>query len=415
MSTLTNAAKNRILLVVERKLIRHRGHQHTQIAALKQLFRGFDCHLVAGEDYDGFLGQAAARISNRTRALSTLHWRMSNGSGRQKADAFLRALAAGRLRSLPASPYGNALLDACDRIGIGKSDVIVIPSADLESLESLGELVSAQKAKTPRMIVRFLDMELGEHKLARRLARLEKVLEIISEHGGLSLFCETEEMASEMKRCYGLNVRGGFYLPCSFDPSDPSARPGRKRKTTFRVGLFGGPRPGKGYDRVPRIVSSLEHLIGTRSLPLPIEILLQGSERDYGPGGVYEFARAYAAAEAPVRVAALSDRLSPEEFKDWFLSTDVILLPYDPQVYGLQGSGIIQDAVAAEKFVIHSKGIAMQTLLSHGNAIAAVSDAEFAEGVAEMARYPWKNREGCRLAAGFFKVLLDNNPALNAE
>jgi len=403
---LTETGKRK-LLIVERKLVRNHGHHHTQIAALKKLFPGFDFHLMTGEDYDGFLGSSAARISGRSRDLSKLKWRISHGTGRQKADAFLRAMFSGRLLSLPNSPYGNELQEVCTRLGFGSSDLILVPSADLETLESLSDLIAVRKADTPRLIVRFLDIDLGEHKQARRQERLKKVFETVSRHGGLSLFSETEEMAAEMKRRYGLEVRGGFYLPCSFDPADELPSLEKPGDAPFRVGLFGGARPGKGYERISGIVSCLQQLTTTHPPTKPIEILLQGSERDFGPGGIYEFAGAYEEAGRPLRVVRLADRLSPEDFRTWFLSVDAILLPYDTKFYGLQGSGIIQDAVAAKKFIVHSKGIAMQAFLSHGNAISAVTDEEFARGILILQAEKLNHSATLRNAIHYYKCVLD--------
>ncbi len=54
------------VLIIEPKLIRNRGHHHTQIAALKALFPDHQLHLIAGEGYDGFAGDAAATFSKPT-------------------------------------------------------------------------------------------------------------------------------------------------------------------------------------------------------------------------------------------------------------------------------------------------------------------------------------------------------------
>lgn len=379
-------SSRRKLVIVERKLVRNRGHQHTQVGALQKMLPGHDLHLVTGEDYDGFLGEATARISARSRELSRLRWRIGNGSLRQKIDAVFRAALSGQFLSLPKSPYGRELSQVCDKLDLNTSDLLIVPSADLEALESACQLVDERKDRSPRLVLRFLDPELGEHKTARREERLGVLSEILSRKSNLSLFCETEEMAAHLNVQYGLDIQGGFYLPCSFDPTATCGPTVRDESEAFRVGLFGAPRLGKGYERIAGIVPVLEKYLQTAPLERPIEILLQGSEENYTEGGIYAFARAYKAEEGALRILCLSDRLDPAEFTDQFLSADAILLPYDPSVYGLQGSGIIQDAVAAEKFVIHSAGISMQSFLSHGNAVAAVSDEEFARGILDLAK-----------------------------
>jgi|GEM_PF-2083718 len=381
----TSAHRQPVLLIVERKLIRNRGHQHTQVAALRDLYPEHKIELLTGEGYDGFLGEAFARIRDTDLEAAKLYWRLANGTLRQKADAALRAAVAGRFWRLPRSPYGQTLRQPCGTGKLTDADTMIIPSADLEALESVCELSGASGLATPKIVLRFLDPQLGEHKHTRRAARIAALAEELAKPNRIELFCETEEMAAYLTSTYGLETKGGFYLPCSFDPAAiPAELPLRSKSAPFRIGLFGAPRPGKGYERIRGIVSCIEDRLQSTLLDRPIEILLQGSEETYDEGGVYSFAREYKADEGPLRILKLSDRLDPSEFTNHFLSADAILLPYDTAVYGLQGSGIIQDAVAAEKVVIHSKGISMQAFLTHGNAISAVSDEEFASGIVKL-------------------------------
>ncbi|WP_299483555.1 hypothetical protein [uncultured Roseibium sp.] len=405
----------RKLVIVEQKLVRNRGHQHTQIGALRNMLPGFDLHLITGEDYNGFLGEATARTSKRSRDLSKLYWRTRHGSARQKIDAALRALVAGQILSLPGSSYGHVLAKTCDALQMSSDDLVIVPSADLESLESTCWFVENKQGQTPRLLLRFLDPELGEHKGFRRKERLKVLSKTLAAANNLVLSCETEEMAAYLNAQYGLDVKGGFYLPCSFDPADPPIQPERPISDAFRIGLFGAPRPGKGYERIGAIVSCIEDRLKTAPQERPIEILLQGAEENYVDGGVYAFADKYKADEGILRILKLSDRLDPSEFTDRFLSTDAILLPYDTAVYGLQGSGIIQDAVAAEKFVIHSEGISMQNLLNSGNALAASSDSGFAEAICEAAMSRGESHHNRRAAREKYLASLGNNFLIGAD
>ncbi len=389
-------ASQKKLIVVERKLVRNRGHQHTQIGALRNMLPDHDLHLITGEDYDGFLGEAAARISTRSRNLSKLHWRIRNGSFRQKADAFMRALLSGQFLSLPASPYGQVLSQTCSTLQMCKRDLVVIPSADLEALESACWFTEERNGRTPQLVLRFLDAELGEHKAARRRERLKVLSDTLSGKNNLALYCETEEMATHLNAQYGLNVQGGFYLPCSFDPALPPEIPARAKSGPFRIGLFGAPRPGKGYERIGGIIDSLRELLKQKPTAKPIEIILQGSERDYAKYGAYNFASEVPEEDGGVLLSCHSDRLDPDTFIKLFLSADLILLPYDTNVYGLQGSGIIQDAIATEKVIVHSEGIAMKQLLSGGNAHAASTSAGFAKAIYDAVTTQNKSFKVCR-------------------
>ncbi|WP_422034042.1 hypothetical protein [Roseibium sp.] len=408
-------SSQRKLVIVEQKLVRNRGHQHTQIGALRKMLPCSDLHLITGEDYDGFLGEATAKTSKRSRQLSKLYWRTRHGSFRQKADAVLRALVSGQILSLPGSPYGHVLSETCDALQMSASDLVIVPSADLEALESACWFVENSQGQTPRLFLRFLDPELGEHKSSRRKERLKALSKTLSAKNNLALSCETEEMAAYLNAKYGLDVKGGFYLPCSFDPADPPIQPERPKSEAFRIGLFGAPRPGKGYERIGAIVSCIEERLKTAPQERPIEILLQGAEENYADGGVYAFADKYKADEGILRISKLSDRLDPSEFTNRFLSADAILLPYDTAVYGLQGSGIIQDAVAAEKFVIHSKGISMQNLLNSGNALAASSDKSFAEAICEAAMSRGESHHNRHVAREKYLARLENNFLIGAD
>ena len=153
-------------------------------------------------------------------------------------------------------------------------------------------------------------------------------------------------------------------------------------------------------------------MLAGRCLGLPVEILLQGADEDYADGGVYAFAKNSPSKAENLRITCISNRLEPVDFEELFLSTDVIVLPYDISIYGLQGSGLVQDAVAAQKIIVHSKGISMQDFLSHGNACAVVNNREFSEAILEVAINQSKYKNGCITAKSYFRDLLINHPLL---
>jgi hypothetical protein len=259
--------------------------------------------------------------------------------------------------------------------------------------------------------MRFLDPTLGDPKEHRRAQRMNVLQEGIRTSSNIRLFSETYELADYLRNQFGLPVASGFYLTCSVNPLGPTPK-AVERYDTFRVGFLGASRPGKGYERAEAIIQELSSMLAGRSLRLPVEILLQGADEDYADGGVYAFAKNYSSKTESLRITCFSNRLEPGDFEELFLSTDVVVLPYDINVYGLQGSGLVQDAVAAQKIIVHSKGISMQDFLSHGNACAVANNREFSEAILDVAINQSKYKNGCINANSYFRDILINHPLL---
>jgi hypothetical protein len=138
-----------------------------------------------------------------------------------------------------------------------------------------------------------------------------------------------------------------------------------------------------------------------------VEFVVQGQSRDFESDGIFH---ELGDRSGSVTVTKRTDPLDPVAFREMLLATDVILLPYDIGVYGLQGSGLVQDAIAARIPLIHTQGMSMRSLLGHGNAIAAKTDAEFAAAILKMARCEIDLTMGCKVANETYCTLLRNHP-----
>lgn len=390
------------LLIVERSLISNRGHHHTQIGALKSVFPQAKIHIVAGEGYDGFLGEAGGLIPDKNFKLSRLRAKRLYGSLRQRLRVSLKMLLAGH-KQLATSAYGQELLDTCSRLKMSREDMVIIPTADLDSLESAVDFSRRMGGAALTVALRFLSATMGENNPRFFESRLNSVVADLPPN--VKLFTETEEMAAFFSSRHKLPVTGGFFLPCSVGFPDDDHR-AHHYGGTFRVGVLGAPRSEKGSHRIfsiARITSERCAADGSN----PIEFVVQGSEKDFSPSGVYG---GLSDLTSTVRVEAVSDRLSPDEFKKMFESLDAVLLPYDISVYGLQGSGVIQDAVLAKKVLIHSNGMAMKSFVSHGNALSAATDQEFADAVVTAAQDPSQWADGVSLARHYYLKRLKSLP-----
>jgi hypothetical protein len=366
----------RKMLIVERKLVRNNGHFHTQISALQRLLPNHSCHILAGDGYDDFLGPAVGKFGVDASKLAKLAARAKYGSIRQKLAAFLTIAMRGKPSLRPPEPMADTLVEACKRLGLSRQDLVIIPSADLNMLEAAQIVAERLGSKAPAICLRFLSPDFGEHDHAIRKRALNAAAKMNSDR--ITLFSETVEFAGYAQAQFGLSIHPYFYLPCSIElTATQPCKTGNIR--TFRVGIFGAPRLEKGSRRLHGIVEATAQ--ATQSSTPPIQFIIQGSEPDFGNSGIYKDLASFASHNGKVSVEQHSALMDQDDFIALFQSVDAVLLPYEVSLYSLQGSGVVQDAVAARKLIIHSDNMAMAEMLSHGNAFGATTNEEFAREI----------------------------------
>ncbi|MGV1869922.1 hypothetical protein [Agrobacterium rosae] len=403
--------RKRRMLVLEPNLVENSGHHYTQIEALSRLCPEFEVLFVAGQDYNGFLGGCAGRADRRTAKLHRLRSKSKTERFPKRFLYKLRALSYKFLGESPATAYGEVLLRACKQQTLGSNDVIVVPSADIDALESVFWLSSILKSQCPKICLRFLTGDLGEADEAIRRKRLNDI-GLCSDERAIILFTETHEMARYLSSNYEIAIEGGFYLPCNIDPSSyikTNLSENDTQTSNCRVGVFGLPKKRKGSYRLANIISAVAAQLPAEFLS-SIEFVIQGSSEDFSSSGAYGGLEAFTPAKGNVKVIRAGERLSPQEFRDLFASVDIILLPYDVSAYGIQGSGLIQDAVSAFKPIIHTKNMAMSDLLNWNNALSSTTDGEFAQSLIYMLKNLQTFDSGATEAARYYKQCLDQSP-----
>jgi hypothetical protein len=395
-----SSSGQRKALIVERKLVRNRGHHHTQIASIEELLPGYEIMLLTGSGYDGFLSYPAWSVTANVSRDGRLARRNAYGPlFRRLANSFARGLFG---RNPRYSNFGTEMFEAISASGLKDTDLIIIPSATLDDLSAVAEAYGRlDPSHLPQCFIRFLDPCLGEPSARLREAQMAALLRKLPQE--IRLFCETEEMADHMSRRFHHPFAGGFYLPCTLDPRKEWERPKKNFGDPFRVGVFGIPRKEKGALRIAPIMDA----IGKARRGSEVEFIIQGHESDFQPDGFYA---KVATTSSHVGVRRLIGALDPDEFQKNFLLNDVILLPYDVSVYGLQGSGLVQDAVAANIPITYSHGMSMQRFLNCGNAVAATSDDEFAEAILDLSSNCQNFWAGCRAANSIFQEILHGHP-----
>lgn len=356
--------------------------------------------LLAGAGYDGFLPYPSISITADVSRKGRFERRNAHGSIFRRFISRLWQLFPGQHRW--HSGFGADLLRALVDFELGGRDIIIIPTATIDDLSSVVDAyIHIIDENRPRCYVRFLDPHLGESSDHLREAEMNRLLTLLPKE--IHLYCETEEMANYMSGHFRHQFGGGFYLPCTFDPRTDWNRPQKRLQDPFRVGVFGTPRKEKGSARIGNIIK----LINDCQPTCNVEFAVQGHESDFQPEGVYG---TLTATGSQVTINRLIGALEPDEFRSSFLSCDAILLPYHTSIYSLQGSGLVQDAVAAVIPIIFSSGMSMQRFLKCGNSVPASADKEFARAILTLATDRKALLVGCQAANEVFREALANHP-----
>jgi glycosyltransferase involved in cell wall biosynthesis len=145
--------------------------------------------------------------------------------------------------------------------------------------------------------------------------------------------CETSGMAEAYRDVTGLEigVAPGPGLSSKADTLRVGRRPGAPT-----VACIGYANESKGYRLLPGAVERV--LAVDRNVRFMIHGVFSGSDAaDQGP--VFE-----RLAGLGPRVVVRTDVLSSADYLAWLQQADLLLLPYDPEVYRTRGSGVFTDA-----------------------------------------------------------------------
>jgi glycosyltransferase involved in cell wall biosynthesis len=153
----------------------------------------------------------------------------------------------------------------------------------------------------------------------------------------ITAFCETAGMADAYRSVTGLRigVASGAGLARETAPVDRT-RPQAPTDAAPTVVCLGFANAAKGYRLLPGAIERI--LAGNRHVRFLVHGIFQGSDaQDQAP--VFD----RLAAMAP-RVAVRTDVLSQPDYLSWLRQADLVLLPYDPEVYRTRGSGLFAEA-----------------------------------------------------------------------
>lgn len=220
----------------------------------------------------------------------------------------------------------------------GSPDLIILPCCDQVSAMALArQLKRSWSRPRPRLLLWLL---YGPHHLETpddpASAELDgearaAFAELAANADGIEAYCETPAMADFYRGLvpFGVGVMPGPGLPAR-------ARVARTTGGPPVVSCIGFANRAKGYRLLPQ---ALRHVLDRhRDVRFMIHGIVKGSDAE---------------ADQPLfdRLAELGERveigqevLSSDEYLARLVETDLLLLPYDPDVYRRRGSGVFADA-----------------------------------------------------------------------
>ena len=158
----------------------------------------------------------------------------------------------------------------------------------------------------------------------------------------LSAFCETPQMAGIYRDL------AGFEFGVASGPGLISGTRAQRHNSAPVVSCIGFANEAKGYRLLPEALR--EVIAQNHEARFMIHGIFQGSDAlDQGP--IFE-----ALAELGPRVTVSTEILSQSDYLAWLSQADLVLLPYDPEVYKTRGSGVFFEARRLGIPVVATKG-----------------------------------------------------------
>ena len=234
-------------------------------------------------------------------------------------------------------------------------NIIVVPGISQNQILGLvRHLLSLPGAALPKVVCQLMfppNWTPWDLIGARGAAYYRQAFDLAGELIGKSLFftTENEALAKIYIQQFGIETS---LLPIAMRATQAQPNPNGR----VRFGFFGYSKSEKGFHLLPEAIE----ICRARNLPVDFTVQIQHShwERDT------------VEAERKLRwlsgIEIIEGVMGSAEYAQRTNAVDVTLLPYDPKRFGLRGSGLYTEAVAAGRPVIAARGIYAATGIESG-------------------------------------------------
>ncbi|MDF2372158.1 MAG: hypothetical protein P1V21_15360 [Rhizobiaceae bacterium] len=396
------------LIILESNISVKGGHYQTTPLAISKTYPKYEHHLLC----DGALPMAyRGSIRSVNTSLARVEWKSVNDPNTTLFKTM--TIHTRRILGLRKS-FAEVMRAYFQTLKITRDDHLLVPSCSKRLMRSVIQLLQAAAgAEFPTIHIRCIaESEPFDYMEEFGVDTLRALID----QKRLFLYTETQAHSAILLQQYGIRASNTLIVPCNVYPDmerpDASCAVSDSRGP-LTVGVLGGPRRDKGSDRIAPIVEALRALLATDSETTQVDVMVQVSAASAAQENhICNRLHNLPACRNGVNLRFLETGISRDEYVRQLFACDVLLLPYLAEKRRYQGSGIILDAVFAKRPLIHTKGIAFEEYLDHGNAMEAVSDAEFAQRIYALGRDRGALLEGAERAYGFARQKIQNPPVL---
>jgi len=304
------------------------------------------------------------------------------------------------------SIFTKDLLQLIRKLSLGPNDHIVIPSAETElGAAAVALAVELDPVRMPNIHIRFMytnESLLTTHYDYDNLFMRLRATQLVGKR--IHVYSETAAYAKILTKCFGRQIED---IPYPVDRIESVAKTGEK----LVFGFLGEARDEKGFPRLGSILR--EFAVRHPDLIERTIFRVQAGGNSRSTDDLVESFR-QEIAELGLSVELVLGNISEQEYEALRESIDVFLLPYDPHLYGVRGSGVVFEAVGAGRPFICSAGVSFEELNTHSNALSAADNIAFADAIRTMALRYKRYRRNAELAADALMARVNHNGLLES-
>jgi glycosyltransferase involved in cell wall biosynthesis len=289
------------------------------------------------------------------------------------------------------SIFTSDLLQLIRRLSLGPDDHIVIPSAETElAAAAVALAVELDPERMPNIHLRFMytnESLLTTHYDYDNLFMRLRATQLVGKR--IHIYSETAAYAKILTRYFGQDIED---IPYPVDKIESAPKTGEK----LVFGFLGAARDEKGFRRLGSILR--EFAVRHPDLIDRVIFRIQAGGSSRATDDLVESFK-QETAELGLTIELVLGNISEARYESLRGSVDVFLLPYDPLLYGVRGSGVVFEAVGASRPFICSAGVSFEELNTHGNALSAADNIAFADAIRAMTLRYERYRKNAETAA----------------